>query len=382
MSYISYSDTHFTDQDERVGLTVSSEDENFLAESIYDDDTRGSTWRTNGYWLIDSNNNTIVFDDGSGAVTATLTSGEYSGDAAFFAHVKTQMEAAGANTYTISRSPTTFKISISSNTSGFDILWTDVASNTAGLFGFDDSSDSTGATLVSGLYSYTADTISIHTEDFLIFDFGSPVRPQFFSALGPSDRELPLSGSAVIRLMFNNSSSFTSPSQTITCTYDSAGIFEYDTTGIANNTYRYMKFQIVDPANAFGTIEFSKIVAGSVLGIQKGAVQFPLSLSGSDLSSSQTSFAGQAYGQENGAFVQFSLDWFGLDSVSMEALKDHFYKKYKTFKSYFVFLDADGVFSTTPNKSFYYVKNVEAPSIDLVTVGPVWQLVNQVRAQL
>lgn len=382
MGFISYSDTHFTDEDQRVGLTVSSEDNNFLAQSIYKDDSRGSTWRTSGYWLISSSNNTIVFDDGSGAVTATITSGEYNSDTAFFTEIKTQMESVGANTYTIARDSSTYKISISSDTTGFEILWTNVASNTAALLGFDPLTDSTGATLVNSLYTYTASDISLHTEEFLVFDFGSAVNPKFFAALGPSDKELPLSGSATIKLMFNNSSSFTSPAETINLTYNKNGIYEFDSTGLASTTYRYMKFQIVDPANAFGTIEFSKIVAGSTLTITQGAVQFPLSISGTDLSSNQNSFAGQSYGQENGSYVEFSLRWFGLNSASKEALQNHFYSNVKTFKSYFVFLDPDAVFSSSSEVSFYYVKNVAAPTMQLVTVGPVWEVVNQVRAQL
>ncbi len=77
----------------------------------------GSGW---GIFYIGTAINKLDFNDGS-ARTATLTTGVY--DAAeLAAHIKTQMDAVGGQTYTVTYSDTTRKFTISASGT-FSLIW-------------------------------------------------------------------------------------------------------------------------------------------------------------------------------------------------------------------------------------------------------------------
>ncbi|MFH2013829.1 MAG: phage tail tube protein [Patescibacteria group bacterium] len=103
---------------------------------------------------IDTNNNKINFKEDTGGglgaeLTATLTSGTYT-ITTFLAEVKTQLEVAGAGTYTASFSATTGKITISATgLTAFDMLFNSGTNKSSSIFdmiGFSTVADS-GAVL-------------------------------------------------------------------------------------------------------------------------------------------------------------------------------------------------------------------------------------------
>lgn len=382
---VNYQDVDFTRPEQRVAMIVSSEDIEHKADDIYNDDSLGSVWRTRGYWLISSSNDTIVFrDESSVDIEATIDSGEYHSDAAFFAEIKSKMEAEGAHTYTISRNADTKKIRIASSHSFFEIRWTDAANNMAELLGFPPSPNSTGATIDSETndYGYNAATIALHTEEFLQWDFGSPVKPSYFAAIGQPNDDLKLTSGATMQLQFNNTSNFSSPSQTINLTYNTRGLFLVDEDGICDDFYRYARFRVVDRENVFGFLEFAKISMGSFLNITKGAVQFPLTIQGIDKSTTQESLSGQLSSVERSTTHSVSMRWFALDAPNKDRLWDHFFRDYKTARSFFIFLDRDAVFSTSAARSFIYARYANDPSFRLVNRGALWEANNQIRVQL
>ncbi len=103
--------------------------------------------------LIDSTNNKFDFRDGSSStLAASLTGGLYT-TTAFAAHLKTQMQAVGGFTYTITFDADTRKFTISTSGTHLDLYFktgTNVLRSTADTLGFllDDYTDST---------TYTAD---------------------------------------------------------------------------------------------------------------------------------------------------------------------------------------------------------------------------------
>lgn len=110
-------------------------------------------------YIIDSTNNKIDFNEGSGEVNATIASGSYTA-AQLCAAMDTALDAAGsASDYTTTYSTATGKFTITQDTPGtFSILWktgTNGADNgdtsVASLIGFLDAADDTGST------AYTAD---------------------------------------------------------------------------------------------------------------------------------------------------------------------------------------------------------------------------------
>jgi len=80
---------------------ASSEKLLFPDENLYDSNKRTKAWRSDGFWDITESNNTLVFAEGGGDLTATLTAQEYNSTTDLLTEIKTQLEDAGALTYTI-----------------------------------------------------------------------------------------------------------------------------------------------------------------------------------------------------------------------------------------------------------------------------------------
>jgi len=99
----------------------------------------------------------IDFDEGAAELTATLTLGTYTADA-LCAEMKTQLDAAGALTYTVTHSKATRKFTIAAP-SNFTLRWdtgTHKATDISDMCGFNDAANDTGAS------TYTADYTRFH----------------------------------------------------------------------------------------------------------------------------------------------------------------------------------------------------------------------------
>ena len=100
-------------------------------------------------------NNLFLFNEGGGTLTATITDGIYSLDE-YITELKTQLDAAGALTYTVVKSNTTYDLTISA-TGSFEIEWTGFSTRALEIFTNDGSADSGSAT------SFTAGPILLST---------------------------------------------------------------------------------------------------------------------------------------------------------------------------------------------------------------------------
>lgn len=123
----------------------------------------GSGW---GYFEITSSNQWLDFDEGGGELSAQLTVGDYDADS-LATEIKTQMEAVGAYVYTITYQENIKKFTIASATGNFDLLWqsgTHTSNNVGDLIGFITASNDTG------LSSYTADYVRIHSAAAVVID--------------------------------------------------------------------------------------------------------------------------------------------------------------------------------------------------------------------
>ncbi|MFQ5596578.1 MAG: flagellar filament capping protein FliD [Nitrospiria bacterium] len=106
-------------------------------------------------FVIDSTNNTLVFNDGSNR-TATLTAGTYTGDA-LATEIKTALEAAnaGSDTYTVTYDASTKKFKIANDTgnaNAVDFLFENASTTSEGILGFnttDHASVAVGASVTS-----------------------------------------------------------------------------------------------------------------------------------------------------------------------------------------------------------------------------------------
>jgi len=108
------------------------------------------------YFIVSAANNKLDFGEGGAEITATLTNATYTG-AALAAEIKTQLDAGGALTYTVTYSATTRKFTIAA-TGNFELKWntgTHKATDCSTLIGFSDAADKTGAA------TYTSDVAGV-----------------------------------------------------------------------------------------------------------------------------------------------------------------------------------------------------------------------------
>jgi hypothetical protein len=116
-------------------------------------------------YQIDQTNNKIDIAEGGPQLTATLTSGIYT-PTDLATEIKTQLDVAGAKTYTVTFSRTTRKFTIAADSGTYSIL---ISTGTNALTSPYDLLGFTGAADLTGVITYTSDSAS-----------GSQYSPQFW----------------------------------------------------------------------------------------------------------------------------------------------------------------------------------------------------------
>ncbi|MCH8836319.1 MAG: flagellin [Candidatus Marinimicrobia bacterium] len=108
-------------------------------------------------------NNKLVFNEGGGDLTATIDLTAYNATGRtgtdLAAALKTAMDAAGADTYTVTYTDSTGLFSIASDGVTLNLQWTDIVSNIGRVLGYNVSTPDTGATTYGS--DFAADTLSV-----------------------------------------------------------------------------------------------------------------------------------------------------------------------------------------------------------------------------
>jgi len=304
-------------------------------------------WRTrygigsgNGLFVVDANNKYIDFDEGGAELTATLTLGSYNG-ASLATEIKTQLDVAGALTYTVTYSDSTAKFTISA-VSNFTLRWntgTHKTTDISALCGFSDAADDTGAA------TYTSDNRRIHwPKAFKDIDLLVACEANFIGLLGHN-----ISSSAVIKLYGADDTAFTTNLTTDTITWASGSIYF---PLAASRTKRYFRLSIEDPTNSSSYIQVSTISLAKYFeparNFQVGGEEGP-----DDVTDLTTTDSRNLYGQEKPSLDGWSLPYTGLsdaEAVEVKALN----KECGLHKALIVCFD-----STSPNTTSYLVNLTE-----------------------
>lgn len=209
--------------------------------------TRYGTASGNGKFVVDANNKYIDLDEGGAELTATLTLGSYNGQT-LATEIKTQLDVAGALTYTVTYSESTAKFTIAAS-GNFTLRWftgTHKATDASDLLGFSDAADDTGAA------TYTADNRRIHyPKAYIDIDLAVACEVNFIGLLGHN-----ISASATIKLYGADDSAFTTNVTEDTIAYNSSNIYKFLA---ASRTKRYFRISIQDPTNSNSYIQISTI---------------------------------------------------------------------------------------------------------------------------
>lgn len=366
--------TILSDPDLVNNLNFSSANTSFPGLNALDLNKRKKTWRSSGCFEITSNNNKLIFRESVGVdLTATLTVGVYSGDAAFFLELKTALEAAGASVYTITRDTTTNRIKITSDLSGggglFQLQLTNVLSTLADVIGFDTASNLTGAAF------YEADVLRIHTSEWIEWDLGFPSQPTGFIAVADRNKPLKLSPTATIKLQGNWTNTWGTPAFETTLTYHDYLIayINKDAVGVG---YRYWRFLIIDRENPTGYVEFGAVMLGIHATITRGCPVYPFEMQQNERSFVAYSEGGQPIAGRKQPTQRLTMTWKGLDVASKEELELFFFR-FGKHTSFFVCTDPHESFTSDKELSCHLLKFESDPTYTLdshANFSMSWQL--------
>lgn len=358
---------NYLDLDLVSNLTFSSEQTAFPVVNALNLNRRSKVWRSNGYWEITADNNTIIFRETTAVdLTATVAVGEYASSAALYTAIKTALEDAGASTYTVSSDTSTLKVKIVSNGLGgggiLEIDWT--SSTMAEILGFSTTEEDTGA------LTYLADELRISTGEWIQFDFGISTLPTAFALIGARNRPIRISPSATIKLQANETNVWETGTinTELTLAYNSSVIASINSDGLWSEALRYARILIEDFSNPEGYIEIGALFLGVFFEGTRGQVQFPFQAQFIDNSRTSFSEGGQTFSDIREKSELFRIQWAGLTVAEKEEI-DALWDDLGASNPFFVQFDSNQVFSSDVSKMVRYVKFTEPPSYELVSPG-------------
>ena len=208
----------------------------------------GSGW---GQFTIEVNvNDAIDFDEGGGELQATITPGIYNADS-LCTEIKTQLDAAGALTYTVTYSDLANKFTITAS-GNFTLRWdtgTRKARSVADTLGYIDSADDNGTT-----NSFEADYIRIHTEEYLGEDLGTAT-----NIYGVIIQKHNIQTAGLAQIWGSNNSDFSTGIKLSFTIQDDILVLSWPIP----YQYQYWRFYIEDPSNPDGYVEMGMCFLGS-----------------------------------------------------------------------------------------------------------------------
>jgi hypothetical protein len=312
-----FSDTNLVSETGTV-ITASSSHVNFPASNLANP-LRSKRWRSSGTFVVDASNNKIDFKESGGGseLTATITSDTYS-PTTLAAEIKTQLEAEGSETYTVSFSTTTGLWTIASAGAYLDLLNSTGTNEAASLLkeslGFPDA-DKTGS------LSYTGSTIAIHTKESIVFDFLTTQDIKCVALFWPKEDGMRLSPSAVVKIEANATDTWGSPavSQTLTPNNDYEAASHFFATA---QEYRYWRVTFEDASNPDLYVELGVIWIGENIEFNEPENGFKFGLDDSS-KVSKTDF-GHQYVDEYPLLTTLSFNYSYITYETAQALENAF----------------------------------------------------------
>jgi hypothetical protein len=338
-------------------FNASSENASFPDDNLFTD-RRVKVWRSNGYYNVTSSNNEIVFNEGASDVTATIPVLEYTSGTSFLLAVENALQDVSPNNrnYTVSYDATTGKIKVQVSTGTLNIKWD--LSSAASLLGFNP-------TLDSSAISYVADSLKLHTNEFLLMDLGVSSIPYAFIAIGERNASIKISPTATLSLAGNYSNTFNTTQFSQSVTYDSSVLSYVNASGFDSMGYRYWRFNVVDVDNSYGYVELSNVFLGNIFNPSRGRVQFGSTFNHIDNSVTSYSIGGQSFSEIRSQTESFQLKYFALTNSEKQTLET-VYRIYGTHTAFYLILDKDAQ-SITSTQNYYirYVKFESPPSFGI-----------------
>lgn len=332
-----------------VTLTASTADTEFPVSNLQNQ-IRSKLWRSNlagQFIIVTGTNDTIDFNKGGGALVATIAAGTYTSTTLATTIAAALNAADGVNTYTVTYSQSTGLWTIATSGATLNLLWNSGANKAKSIgpaIGFGNTVDSTGA------ITYTGSTIAIHTEESITIDLQSPTAIDSFAWVFDAMRGNPFSSNVVLTLMANATNIWSSPavsqSLTIDTTYDSVSNFF-----TSNQTYRYWRLKIVDPANTNLQVEVAKLGLALATQLSSLPIQgFTYDLL--DQSQIYRNLYGHEYTDLYPTRKNLAISYMGLSYADWKTIES-IYRRNGMITPFFMAMDPTQVFFNKDNMLFY-----------------------------
>ncbi|MEM5807964.1 MAG: hypothetical protein QW818_02425 [Candidatus Aenigmatarchaeota archaeon] len=375
MSCVRFFDKNYADIKILANDDVSSEQPAFPVSNAYNTLRRSKVWRSDGWYKVTSSNNKIVFRETiSVNLTATIAVGEYS-RSAFMNAVKAALEAVGDSIYTVTFN-SFHKFVISSDGSGgggiFELRFDHVTSTAEDLLGFDSIA-------YTGFLSYTADSIRIHSHEWILWDLGVDSNPEAFVLIDARNKPISLSPTAEVRLQGNHTNAWTSPVYEETLSYDDRLLHLFKKDGLASVSLRYWRVVFIDQ-NPNGFIQVGSFFLGKTYSTIRGSAQFPFEVSNVDRTETLYSEGGQTFSEIKPKTAKFRLDYKYMTIEEKEYLQD-FFERVGTGLPFFISFDTEEMFGGKRAEHIRYVKFSSEPTFELVR-PKIWNAVFEFEEQL
>lgn len=340
---------NYIDDDVYNTISASTEQSGYEVENIEAKTYRQASWRSAGYFEVTASNKTIVFQETDGVdISATIAEGNYVSRDAMITAIKTALDNAGGDVYTVTRVDEKFVIA--SDGSFLRIDGTDGAHTAGDLIGF--TTNQSTATPATGL---TADAVRIHTSEYIEIDFGVAKRPSAIILTGDRGDTMKLSPTATVKLQMNTTNVWTAPLVDETLTVGDDYVYKLEDDYFDSSYYRYARIYIEDKDNGNGYIQINCAALGEQWSLVRGRAQFPFDELYIDSSVITTNKDLTYYAEERTKLYQYRVRMSALKIAAKEELQD-FFTDYGTYKPFFVSIDTDQAFSSSAERLIKLVR--------------------------
>lgn len=233
---IRFCENNFVESSTVTGF--SSELASFPFSNLYLDE-RTKLWKPSGCFEISGINNKLHINDGADK-TATISVGKYATPNSLATEIQTQLNTVSSGFTVTYESTYKFKIARGSS---FTLRLSVLTDSIAPSMGFNSVIDITGL-------SALADSVAIHTSEWVTFDLGFAASVDFIAMIGPIDEIFTLSPTASIKAYANNINDFSAPALVKTLTRLDGGVMNF--IDDADSSFRYWKIEIIDKDNYRG----------------------------------------------------------------------------------------------------------------------------------
>jgi hypothetical protein len=206
-----------------------------------------------------------------------------------------------------------------------------------------------------------------HTSEWCTFDVGYPADITFFAVIGPLQYAFGLSSASNITLKANNLDEWDTVPLSITLTSIDAGIF-YFLDSIADNRYRYWRFEYEDKRNPLGPegISIGHIYLGDYITLANRNISMGFTKVLTDPSDFKESENGALYFDKRtkyGLFTGLNLQY--LERADKDILEDMF-NRLGIYTPFYLSLDPQYKISSSMGEFTKYVTFTESPDFNHV----------------